>query len=99
MPPARAAAEPSPAHRAWLANLDRSTATPQAVAEIVRGQRITRDSFRALDAMQRFTDPNGKSYFVIPRATGGDDARRAALLTYLLNVGTEIGRASCRERV
>lgn len=46
--------------------------------------------------MQRFTDPNGKSYFVIPRATGGDDARRAALLTYLLNVGTGYGRPGTR---
>ncbi|MCV7385024.1 hypothetical protein H7K14_14385 [Mycolicibacter longobardus] len=86
----------SPAHRAWLDNIDRHAVAPQAVAEIVRGQLITRDSFRALDAMAQITDPDGKSFFVIPRGTGGDDARRAVLLTYLFNAGTGYARSGAR---
>lgn len=70
--------------------------TPQAVADIVRQQCITRDSFRALDAMEQITDPDGKSFFVIPPGTGGSEARRAALLTYILNAGTGYGRGGAR---
>lgn len=92
MPPAHAATfSASPAHRRWLANIDRRHVAPQAVADIVRRQAITRDSFRALDAMEQVTDPEGKSFFVIPRGTGGTEARRAALLTYILNAGTGYG--------
>ncbi|MEB3020624.1 hypothetical protein [[Mycobacterium] crassicus] len=83
----------SPAHRAWLTNIDRHAVAPQAVADIVRRRHITRDSFRILDAMEQISDPDGKSYFVIPRGTGAGDARRAALLTYILNAGTGYGCA------
>lgn len=69
---------------------------PQTVADIVRRQCITRDSFRLLDAMDPITDPDGKTYFVIPRGTAGYAARRAVLLTYLLNAGTGYGRAGGR---
>ncbi|WP_234806855.1 hypothetical protein [Mycolicibacter minnesotensis] len=86
----------SPAHRSWLANIDRYGAGPHAVADIVRAQRITRDSFRRLDAMEQITDPDGKSYFVIPRTAGGDAARQAVLLTYILNAGTGYGRPGTR---
>jgi len=91
---ARAAA--SPAHRIWLANIDRRAVGSRAVTEIVRGQGITRDSFRALDVMERITDPDGKSFFVIPRTAGADAVRRAVLLTYLLNVGTGYGTHGSR---
>ncbi|WP_237160498.1 hypothetical protein [Mycolicibacter engbaekii] len=87
-----AAQAASAAHRAWLGNIDRRGVAPQAVAEIVRERRITRDSFRALDAMERLVDPAGRSYFVIPPTAGGDDARRAVLLNYILNAGTGYGR-------
>lgn len=46
--------------------------------------------------MERITDPDGKSFFVLPRGAGADDARRAALLTYLLNAGTGYGRSGAR---
>lgn len=93
---AHALAAPSPAHRVWLANLDRRAVGPRVVTEIVRGQGITRDSFRALDVMEQVTDPDGKSFFVIPRTAGGDAVRRAVLLTYLLNAGTGYGRRGVR---
>lgn len=82
----------SPAHHSWLANLDRRAVAPQAVADIVRRQLLTRDSFRALDAMELITDPHGKSFFVVPRGAGGKEARHAALLTYILNADTGYGR-------
>jgi hypothetical protein len=66
------------------------------VADIVRQQLLTRDSFRALDAMEQITDPHGKTFFVIPRGTGGNEARHAALLTYLLNAGTGYGGTGSR---
>lgn len=96
MLPAHPDAPASPAHRAWLANIDRHAVASHVVAELVRRQLITRDSFRLLDAMERLTDPDGKSFFVIPRGTGGDDARRAVLLTYILNAGTGYGRSGAR---
>lgn len=77
----------------WLANIDRRAVAPQAVVGIVRQHGITRDSFRTLDSMTEIRDPDGKSYFVIPGDAGGDDARAATLLTYLLNAGTGYGRA------
>ena len=40
-------------HRAWLANIDRQAVAPQALADIVRSQRITRDSFGILDKPTR----------------------------------------------
>lgn len=87
-----AAVSGSPAHRAWLSNIDRRAVGPHAVTEIVRAQGITRDTFRSLDVMEQVTDPDGKSFFVIPRTAGGDAVRRAVLLTYLLNAGTGYGR-------
>ncbi|MEB3067627.1 hypothetical protein [[Mycobacterium] vasticus] len=82
-------------HRAWLANIDRQAVAPQALADIVRSQRITRDSFGILDAMEQITDPDGKSYFAIGCDTRPDDARRATLLTYILNAGTGYGGTRC----
>ncbi|AEF35440.1 MULTISPECIES: hypothetical protein [Mycolicibacter] len=66
------------------------------MADIVRRQRLSRDSFRALDAMEQITDPHGQSFFVIPRGAGGKQARHAVRLTYLLNAGTGYGRTSTR---
>lgn len=80
------------AHRNWLANIDRHAVAAREVTDIVRGQALTRDSFAVLDAMERITDPDGKSFFVIPRGTGAGDVRRAVLLTYILNAGTGYGR-------
>lgn len=62
------------------------------MVDIVRQHHVTRDSFRALDVMEQITDPDGKSFFVIPPGTTGNDARRAVLLTYVLNAGTGYGR-------
>lgn len=60
----------------------------------MRGHGVTRDSFRVLDPMEEIRDPDGQSFFLLPAAAGADDARDAALLTYLLNAGTGYGRAA-----
>lgn len=46
-----------------------------------------------LDQLEEIADPRGKSYFLLPSGTSGADARRAALLTYVLNAGTDYGAA------
>ncbi|MFT3901159.1 MAG: hypothetical protein QM728_13075 [Gordonia sp. (in: high G+C Gram-positive bacteria)] len=40
-----------------------------------------------LAAMPRVLDPEGKSYFLVPRDMGGPDLRRAVLDTYVANAG------------
>ena len=46
--------------------------------------------------MAEINDPDGKSFFLIPRGTSGDDARSATLMTYILNAGTGYGRRASR---
>lgn len=81
------------AHHTWLGNLEKRAVAPHVVAGIIRRHAITRDTFRALDALVEITDPVGRSYFLLPRGAGGAAAREAVLLTYLLNAGTGYGRA------
>ncbi|WP_156689881.1 hypothetical protein [Mycobacterium sp. Marseille-P9652] len=72
----------------WLRNAERRGVAPDVVAEIARRHGITRESFGVLKGMEEIRDPDGKSFFVVPRGTRGDDVRRATLLTYVLNAGT-----------
>lgn len=90
-PSASAGASASRTHRAWLENIDRRGIAPRAVAEIVRDQHITRDSFRLLDSMPQIADSDGKTYFVVPATLTPSQVRRAVLLTYLVNAGTGYG--------
>jgi hypothetical protein len=66
------------------------------VAEIERRHDITPESFRILEKMEEIKDPHGKSYFLVPRGTGGHDAREATLMTYIVNAGTDYGRPGTR---
>ena len=83
-------------HNAWLQNAERTGVPSDVVAEIARRHSITPDSFAVLLALAEINDPAGKSFFLIPRGTSGDDARRAALMTYILNAGTGYGTAGSR---
>jgi len=74
----------------WLDNAERRGVPRAVVAGIA--EHIAPGGFRLLETMEEIEDPDGKSYFLIPRAAGGDDARRAVLLTYVLNAGTGYGR-------
>jgi hypothetical protein len=76
----------------WRENARRRGVPAAVVDEIARRHALTRESFEILDRMTELKDPHGKSFFLLPRGTGGDDARRATLLTYVLNAGTDYAK-------
>lgn len=78
-------------HTKWLRNAERREVSRRAVVEIARRGALTPESFRVLRDMEELEDPDGKSFFLIPPGTPGADVRRAALLTYVLNAGTDYG--------
>jgi hypothetical protein len=78
-------------HDTWLRNAERRNVPRRVVVEIAARNGLTPDSFRVLRTMEEIHDPDGKSFFLIPRGTAGADVRRAALLTYVLNAGTDYG--------
>lgn len=57
----------------------------EVVAEITRQHRLTPESFTILEGFTEITDPDGKSFFLIPPDATSDDVRNAALLTYVLD--------------
>ncbi|ORW28233.1 hypothetical protein AWB91_26675 [Mycobacterium paraense] len=81
---------------AWLQNARRRGVAADVVAEIGTRHAIAPDSFVVLDGLEEIRDPHGKSYFLLPRGIGGDDARTATLMTYVLNAGTDYGKAGRR---
>lgn len=87
------------AYAQWLANAQRQGVAPAVIAEIVRQRDINPDSFTVLQTMDEIKDPVGKSFFLIPPRTSGDDARQAALMTYVLNAGTDYGKAGSQPGV
>ena len=66
---------------------------PKVTSEIALRHDITAESFRVLEKLAEINDPDGKSFFLIPAGTSGDEARTAVLMTYVLNAGTGYGRA------
>jgi hypothetical protein len=80
-------------HTKWLENAKRQGVPPQVIADIARQHDITPTSFQILVELTEIKDPDGKSFFLIPPGTSGDDARQAALMTYILNAGTDYGKA------
>src|ERR1700684_1583790 len=83
-------------HQAWLQNAERAGVPSDVVDEIARRHSITPDSFAVLLALAEINDPAGNAFFLIPRGTSGDDARRAVLMTYIVNAGTGYGTAGSR---
>lgn len=80
----------------WRENAERRGVPPHALAEISRRHDITRASFVVLARMQEINDPAGQSFFLLPPSARGGDARAAALMTYILNAGTDYGAAGKR---
>lgn len=76
----------------WRDNAERRGVAARVVAEIARRHDITPASFQVLQTMPEIEDPKGKSFFLIPPGTHGRYAREAALMTYILNAGTDYGR-------
>lgn len=82
---------------AWRENAARRGVAPDVLADIARRHSVTQESFRVLGTMAEIKDPDGKSFFLLPRGTSGGDARAAALSTYILNAGTGYGtKGTCR---
>jgi hypothetical protein len=80
----------------WLENAERRRVRSDVVAEIARRHAITPESFQTLEQMEEIKDPDGKSFFLVPPGTGGHDARKATLMTYIVNSGTDYGKAGNR---
>ena len=51
-----------------------------------------RTAFGRSGSTAEIKDPDGKSFFLMPPGTSGDDARAATLMTYILNAGTGYGK-------
>ncbi|OBA73782.1 hypothetical protein A5641_04280 [Mycobacterium sp. 1554424.7] len=81
---------------AWRDNARRRGVPADAVAEIAERHAITPGSFGILGQAEEIKDPHGKSFFLLPAGISGDDARRATLMTYVLNAGTDYGNAGGR---
>lgn len=75
----------------WRENAQHRGVPAEVVAEIARWNALTPESFAVLENTEEIKDPYGKSYFLLPPDIGGLDARRATLLTYVLNAGTDYG--------
>ena len=83
-------------YREWLQNAAKKGVPPQVIVDIARQQKLTPASFEILEGMERVVDNNRTSsdpsddntYFLLPPGTSADDARRAVLMTYILNAGT-----------
>ena len=82
--------------RKWLENAERRSVPKRVVAEIARRHTVTPESFEILEKLEEIKDPHGKSFFLLPPGTSGDDARKAALMTYVFNAGTDYGKAGGR---
>jgi len=77
----------------WLENAERRRVPSGVVVEIARRHAITPESFEILEAMEEIKDPGGKSFFLIPPRMSGHCARKATLMTYVVNAGTDYGKA------
>jgi hypothetical protein len=80
-------------HQKWLENAELQGVPAEVVAEIARQHGLTPESFQIFEKFTEIKDPDGKSFFLIPPGSSGDDARKAALMTYVLNAGTGYGKA------
>jgi hypothetical protein len=81
----------SDAYRTWLENAARRGVSADTIVDIARTHGIGPDDFAVLDGLEEITDPDGKSFFLLPDDISGDDARTAVLMTYILNAGTDYG--------
>ncbi|PJJ57044.1 hypothetical protein CLV56_1263 [Mumia flava] len=87
-------AEPSALYRRWLENAARRGVEIRSLILIAREQELGADGFAVLDGLEELVDRNGKSFFLLPRGLTATQARRAVLMTYVLNAGTDYGKAS-----
>ncbi len=86
-------------YKKWMENAQRQDVTPATIVDIARTHEITPEDFTVLDGMEPVTDKDGKTYFLVPDGTSGDDAKKAVLMTYILNAGTDYDAAGQKSGV
>ncbi|MEV6358918.1 hypothetical protein [Nocardia asteroides] len=80
-------------YKKWMDNAERRGVSPETIVDIAGTHGITPEDFKVLDGMEPVTDKDGKTYFIMPSGTSGDDAQKAVLMTYILNAGTDYDAA------
>jgi|KBSSwiStaDraftv2_1062776.scaffolds.fasta_scaffold09142_7 hypothetical protein len=82
-------------YKEWLQNAAKNGIPPEEIVKIARDHDITPASFDVLKGLERVQEdgPDKKSYFLLPEGVSGETARKAALMTYILNAGTNYGTA------
>ncbi|MET0819893.1 MAG: hypothetical protein ABWY58_02930 [Aeromicrobium sp.] len=78
-------------HGRWLENAARRGIAPATIDDIVRRHGIGPADVAVLEGLDEITQPLGTSFFVLPTDIGAGDARRAVLMTYVVNAGTDYG--------
>ena len=77
----------------WLRNVERQGVPAEVVSEIGERHGITAENIKLLEELEEIKDPHGKSFFLLAPGLSGDDARRATVLTYVVNAGTGYDKA------
>lgn len=84
---------PGSKYAQWLENASKHGVDPQTMVDIARAQNITPQSFDVLNGLQEVKDKDGKSFFILPPGTSKEDAKKAVVMTYILNAGTDYDAA------
>ena len=85
-------------YREWLQNAADNNVPPETIVEIARQENLTPSSFDILSGLERVTNDNQNDdpsddtdYFLLPSDVTAEQARQAALMTYIFNAGTGYG--------
>jgi hypothetical protein len=78
----------------WLLNAADNGVPPETIVDIARRHDIDPQDFDVLNGMQEVKDADGKSFFIAPPGTSPQDLKKATLMTYVLNAGTDYGKAA-----
>jgi hypothetical protein len=87
-------ASPDGYYAEWLVNAERQGVDPAVLVQIARDNNLTPESFEVLDGLEKLTDPQDKSFFVLPTDISGDRARDVVLMSFILNAGTDYGEGT-----
>lgn len=85
--------QPSGFAKEWLLNAERRSVPSQVIVEIARQLGGSLSRFEILAKTEEIVDPDGKSFFLLPRTMSAVDARNAVLMTYAVNAGTGYAKA------
>lgn len=80
-------------YREWLLNAARHDVAPETIIDIARTHDIDPEDFDVFDGMEEVKDADGKSFFLVPQGTSPEKVKKAALMTYILNAGTDYDKA------